>query len=218
MGVQRYILHPGVGQNPPVAGAARAQKDGAEFSWLEQIFPVSQDTESHFQGIVAPPEKLGSGVITFKAVFRQSGIGVGNVRVDCFLAQVAVPSPRDVAPASLGPATVASAGVDSGEFTYSWTKDISLVAIGEELLFQIKRIGTDGLDDVGADITLVRVEVYIPSFDSFVFDSTWNGSHPVLGTFHLWVDETGPQHRLRIKDGVPGSEVDGQVVGEESAA
>jgi hypothetical protein len=38
----------------------------------------------------------------------------------------------------------------------------------------------------------------------------WNGSHFVLGNYHLWVDSTGD---LRIKNGVPSSDTDGTVVG-----
>ena len=38
----------------------------------------------------------------------------------------------------------------------------------------------------------------------------WNNSHLVLGTYHLWVDSTGD---LRIKNGAPTSDTDGNIVG-----
>ena len=43
--------------------------------------------------------------------------------------------------------------------------------------------------------------------------SSWESSHLVMGTFHVWVDSSG---RLRIKDGAPSSSTDGTVVGTQS--
>ena len=44
---------------------------------------------------------------------------------------------------------------------------------------------------------------------SFNSGGTWNGSHLIMGGFHLWVDSSG---RLRIKFGLPSSDTDGVVV------
>lgn len=41
-------------------------------------------------------------------------------------------------------------------------------------------------------------------------DGTWNGSHLMMGAYHLWVDATGD---LRIKSSAPTSDTDGTVVG-----
>lgn len=43
-----------------------------------------------------------------------------------------------------------------------------------------------------------------------VYGGTWDKGHPVLGTYHLWVDATGA---LRIKNGKPTTDLDGTVVG-----
>lgn len=40
--------------------------------------------------------------------------------------------------------------------------------------------------------------------------SSWNGSHPVLGGNHIWIDAST---RLRIKSSTPLSDVDGTVIG-----
>lgn len=38
---------------------------------------------------------------------------------------------------------------------------------------------------------------------------TWNTSHAVLGTYHIWIDTAA---RVRIKNGVPTSDQDGNVI------
>ena len=43
--------------------------------------------------------------------------------------------------------------------------------------------------------------------------SLWNGPHPIMGVYHLWVDSTGD---LRIKSSVPTSDTDGAIVGVQS--
>lgn len=43
--------------------------------------------------------------------------------------------------------------------------------------------------------------------------STWDGPHLVMGTFHLWIDAID---RLRMKNGVPSSDLDGDLVGMQS--
>ena len=40
--------------------------------------------------------------------------------------------------------------------------------------------------------------------------ATWDGEHPILGQYNIWVDSTG---RLRIKSSPPTSITDGTVVG-----
>jgi hypothetical protein len=50
--------------------------------------------------------------------------------------------------------------------------------------------------------------------DSFqVNDGTWNGGRLLLGNYHIWVDASGD---LRIKNGAPGSDGDGTVIGTQS--
>ena len=41
----------------------------------------------------------------------------------------------------------------------------------------------------------------------------WDGSHPIMGEHHFWIDATD---RLRIKKGQPLSDTDGVVVGTQS--
>ena len=43
--------------------------------------------------------------------------------------------------------------------------------------------------------------------------ATWNGNHPVLGQYHIWVDSTGD---LRIKNSPPTTETDGTIVGTQT--
>lgn len=43
--------------------------------------------------------------------------------------------------------------------------------------------------------------------------SAWDGPHPILGTYHIWVDSTGD---LRIKNGQPTGDTDGTIVGTQS--
>ena len=38
----------------------------------------------------------------------------------------------------------------------------------------------------------------------------WNEMHPVMGSYHLWIDGSG---RLRIKSSSPTSDSDGTVIG-----
>lgn len=42
---------------------------------------------------------------------------------------------------------------------------------------------------------------------------TWNGGHFVMGTYHMWIDALG---RLRILNGVPTADTDGEIVGMQS--
>lgn len=51
------------------------------------------------------------------------------------------------------------------------------------------------------------------SNDFFNVGSAWDGSHLIMGAYHLWVDATGD---LRIKNGVPTSDTDGIVVGAQT--
>jgi hypothetical protein len=44
-------------------------------------------------------------------------------------------------------------------------------------------------------------------------NSSWIGSHLVLGVYHLWIDALG---RLRVKNSAPTSDTDGTVVGAQS--
>lgn len=46
-----------------------------------------------------------------------------------------------------------------------------------------------------------------------VGNGSWNGSHMVMGTYHMWIDSTGD---LRIKNGVPTGDTDGTVVGTQT--
>ncbi len=43
--------------------------------------------------------------------------------------------------------------------------------------------------------------------------ATWNGFHPILGQYHIWVSSTGV---LRIKSSAPTSDGDGSAVGTQS--
>jgi hypothetical protein len=43
--------------------------------------------------------------------------------------------------------------------------------------------------------------------------STFDGPHPVLGAYHLWIDATGD---LRIKSSVPTTDLDGTVIGTQT--
>ena len=43
--------------------------------------------------------------------------------------------------------------------------------------------------------------------------SAWDGAHPILGQYHLWIDATGD---LRIKSSQPTSDLDGQIIGLQS--
>lgn len=43
--------------------------------------------------------------------------------------------------------------------------------------------------------------------------SYWNGPHPIMGSYHLWIDATGD---LRIKSSPPTSDLDGTVVGSQT--
>ncbi len=49
--------------------------------------------------------------------------------------------------------------------------------------------------------------------DTFMVDGTWDGGMINLGANRLWVDANG---RLRIKNGVPASDLDGVIVGTQS--
>jgi hypothetical protein len=41
----------------------------------------------------------------------------------------------------------------------------------------------------------------------------WNGTHIVMGNYHIWIDATGD---LRIKSSSPNSSTDGAVIGTQS--
>ena len=49
--------------------------------------------------------------------------------------------------------------------------------------------------------------------DFFNVGSAWDGSHLLMGSYHLWVDSSG---RLRIKSSAPSSDTDGTVVGTQT--
>lgn len=44
-------------------------------------------------------------------------------------------------------------------------------------------------------------------------DGTWDGTHLIMGVYHLWIDATGD---LRIKSSAPTSDLDGTVVGTQT--
>jgi hypothetical protein len=43
--------------------------------------------------------------------------------------------------------------------------------------------------------------------------SSWDGMHPILGVHHIWISSSGV---LRIKNGAPTSDGDGQVIGTQT--
>jgi len=43
--------------------------------------------------------------------------------------------------------------------------------------------------------------------------SEWDGLHPVMGKYHIWVDATGD---IRIKSSQPLSDTDGTIIGVQS--
>lgn len=43
--------------------------------------------------------------------------------------------------------------------------------------------------------------------------ATWNGPHPILGQYHIWVDATGD---VRIKSTPPTTDLDGTIIGTQS--
>lgn len=43
--------------------------------------------------------------------------------------------------------------------------------------------------------------------------SDWDGNHPVLGSYHLWLDTSG---RLRVKSSKPTSATDGTIIGTQT--
>jgi hypothetical protein len=53
---------------------------------------------------------------------------------------------------------------------------------------------------------------YLPSLTN-IFDSGWNEKLLRLGNYRLWVDNQG---RLRVKQGEPMHDGDGQIVGTQS--
>jgi hypothetical protein len=66
--------------------------------------------------------------------------------------------------------------------------------------------------------TSVKVQVNgvnLATVDGLGFTSqgTWDGSHLILGGYHVWVDGSG---KLRIKSGAPASATDGTIVGTQS--
>jgi len=44
-------------------------------------------------------------------------------------------------------------------------------------------------------------------------EGTWDGTHLVMGVYHLWIDATGD---LRIKSSAPTTDLDGTVVGTQT--
>lgn len=213
MPIYRYVCHPGAGQNPPAGGAQQTLQTGTNFVWREQLQQNGQDTETHFQGITIPDNPLGSGNLIFRPTWRQIGANVGpNIVAGIDYAQV-LGGPRDVAPTVITPVTIPGAGVADGEFAHEFSVSMAGFSVNEEVFFKVRRVGTDGSDDLGTDIALVKVEVIIPASDTFVFESEWDGNHPILGVYELWVDAAG---RLRINNGPPASDLDGEVVGEQS--
>lgn len=209
----RYMIHPGAGVNPVVGGAQRILVSGTNFTWVEQLFEKGIDKQVNFQGISIPPTILPASNVTWRCVFRQLEPNVGSdVVIDLRYTPVSG-GPRDVAPTAIGPQIVAGAGAVDGEFTAIFTAPSAAFAGDQELFFQVHRIGSDVADDLGSDIALVRIDVLIPASDSFIFESEWDGNHPILGAYELWVDAAG---RLRIKNGPPAFDEDGTIVGTQS--
>lgn len=72
----------------------------------------------------------------------------------------------------------------------------------------------DGASTPDAGIRRVAANQVGPrSGDFFNAGSVWNGSHLVMGAYHLWVTSTGV---LRIKSSAPTSDTDGTVVGTQT--
>jgi hypothetical protein len=66
---------------------------------------------------------------------------------------------------------------------------------------------------VELDIELRKLLVQMAIEINKTSGSYWNGFHPIMGNYHLWIDSTGD---LRIKSSSPTSDTDGQIVGLQS--
>jgi hypothetical protein len=52
---------------------------------------------------------------------------------------------------------------------------------------------------------------YINTGNLTFYNSAWNGPHPVLGAYHIWMDTNSPPH-LRYKSSAPSSDTDGALI------
>jgi hypothetical protein len=71
----------------------------------------------------------------------------------------------------------------------------------------------DGKFIIGTANQTALFETDIASGVSGTAGSDWDGSHFRMGDYHLWVDDNG---RLRIKNGMPAADSDGDIVGMQS--
>ncbi len=69
----------------------------------------------------------------------------------------------------------------------------------------------------GSNLDLINetqsIYLFRASTAGFTLNSSWNGAHLILGSYHLWVDSAGD---LRIKSGAPIGDTDGTIVGTQS--
>lgn len=94
---------------------------------------------------------------------------------------------------------ISASGVTAGTPSVAGSIAIPMVFLGNELQDLKPKMLSDGANTIYGNQTYQG--------------GGWDTPHPVLGTYHLWVDATGD---LRIKNGAPSSDTDGTVVGTQS--
>lgn len=98
----------------------------------------------------------------------------------------------------------------------AYNSDSSTNAKGENAKIKAKVLDTVGktgwsFETGSNNVTTPKVE--INDHLETVGNGGWNNPHLVLGTHHFWVDSTG---NLRTKNGIPTSDTDGVVVGNQT--
>lgn len=161
MGTEKFVLHPGVGQNRLTDGASVRKIDGTSIAYIEQLYPSGLDRTSFFHGVVVPPDlQLVPPVnVVFRLVFRQIGAGAGDIYIRFGYNNIVPPTDRDAALVNLAPVAVTMLGVGS-EVAVTFNVLSNVFASGEELILGVTRLGSDIVNDTfGSDVGLVRIDI-----------------------------------------------------------
>jgi len=163
MPTEIYVMHPGVGQSRSSDPANRVTKDGDEFAWLEQEFPVGAERQSFFQGVVIPPQIDTALNTTVVLTFRQASTAPsGDIYVDFLHREISDGDDRDsTALTSVGPQALTMTGVEGEEKEVSFSLPQSAFTEGDEFLMSVMRKGDDLVNDTfGGLAALVRIAIY----------------------------------------------------------
>ncbi len=89
------------------------------------------------------------------------------------------------------------------------TTELQFRTYNSGTLSESMRINGSGSVGIGTTTPIQKLDV---NGSAKVGTGAWDGGHLIMGNYHLWIDTFG---KLRIKNGIPGADQDGWIVGQQ---